>query len=184
MNHIEEKEFNFGDWIESNRLIIGTILIVLILVSGGYLLWRENAFKPDIERKLDAQASKLMALETELKDLKTRSTSLNVADITSQIGSQSAVGAEESVAAETAPQPSKTKAISTNLIPIPGKINLNTATLAELDSLSGIGPVYAQRIIDYRDSNNGFSKIEDVMKVKGIGQKTFEKFKDNIVVGQ
>ena len=62
------------------------------------------------------------------------------------------------------------------------KINLNTATLEELMTLDRIGPKYAQRIIDYRDTNGPFDKIEDIMKVKGIGPKTFEANKDKITV--
>jgi competence protein ComEA len=62
------------------------------------------------------------------------------------------------------------------------KINLNTATLEELMTLERIGPKYAQRIIDFRDTYGPFEKIEDIMKVKGIGPKTFEANKDKITV--
>jgi len=62
------------------------------------------------------------------------------------------------------------------------KINLNTATLEELTKLKRIGPAYAQRIIDYREKNGPFEKIQDLMKVKGIGQKTFDANKDIITV--
>lgn len=62
------------------------------------------------------------------------------------------------------------------------KINLNTATLEELTKLKRIGPAYAQRIIDYREKYGPFEKIEDLMKVKGIGQKTFDANKDIITV--
>jgi competence protein ComEA len=61
-------------------------------------------------------------------------------------------------------------------------ININTATLEELDSLPGIGPTIAQRIIDYRAQNGPFSAIEDLMNVSGIGPSTFEKLKDLITV--
>jgi competence protein ComEA len=62
------------------------------------------------------------------------------------------------------------------------KINLNTATLEELMTLERIGPKYAQRIIDYRETHGPFDKIEDLMKVKGIGPKTFEANKDRLTV--
>lgn len=62
------------------------------------------------------------------------------------------------------------------------KINLNAATLEELTKLERIGPVYAQRIIDYREKYGPFEKIEDLIKVKGIGQKTFDANKDIITV--
>jgi len=68
--------------------------------------------------------------------------------------------------------------------PIPGGlININTATLEELDSLPGIGPVTAQKIIDYRQNNGLFTRIEDLMDVQDIGPATLAKIKDLITVG-
>lgn len=61
-----------------------------------------------------------------------------------------------------------------------GKININTATEAELVQLPGIGPVTAQKIIDYRESNGKFSNVEDIKNVSGIGDKKFEQIKDKI----
>lgn len=63
------------------------------------------------------------------------------------------------------------------------KININTADLEELDKITGVGPIIAQRIIDYRSTDGLFQKIEDIKKVKGIGDVTFEKMKDQITVG-
>ena len=61
-------------------------------------------------------------------------------------------------------------------------ININTASLEELDSLPGIGPTIAQRIIDYRDENGPFNTIEDIQNVSGIGPSTFDEIKDLITV--
>jgi competence protein ComEA len=63
-------------------------------------------------------------------------------------------------------------------------ININTATLEELNSLPGIGPVLAQSIIDYRDENGDFLSIEEIMNVSGIGESTFEAIQDLITVGE
>lgn len=60
------------------------------------------------------------------------------------------------------------------------KVNINTADLAALESLPGIGPVLAQRILDYRQANGPFSRIEDIMNVSGIGQATFAELRDLI----
>lgn len=65
---------------------------------------------------------------------------------------------------------------------VTGMVNINTASLSELDGLPGIGPTYAQRIIDYRNSNGGFKNVEEIKNVKGIGEKTFEKLKDQITI--
>jgi competence protein ComEA len=61
-------------------------------------------------------------------------------------------------------------------------VNINTATLDELNALPGIGPTIAQKIIDYRTTNGAFSTIEDIMKVSGIGPSIFEDIKDLITV--
>jgi len=62
------------------------------------------------------------------------------------------------------------------------KVNINTATLSELQTLPKIGPKIAQRIIDFREENGKFTSITDLLKVKGIGEKTFEQLKDMITV--
>lgn len=63
-------------------------------------------------------------------------------------------------------------------------VNINTASLAELDALPGIGPTTAQKIIDYREENGPFSSIEEIMDVSGVGPGTFERIKDLITVGE
>jgi competence protein ComEA len=62
-----------------------------------------------------------------------------------------------------------------------GLININTATADELKTLSGIGDVTAEKIIEYRSSKS-FKSKEDIMSVDGIGSKTYEKIKDRITV--
>ena len=63
-----------------------------------------------------------------------------------------------------------------------GKVNINTATQNELENLPGIGPSIASRIIEYRDQNGKFSKVEDLQNVKGIGDAKFNNIKEYVMV--
>ena len=63
-----------------------------------------------------------------------------------------------------------------------GKVNINTATQSELDTLPGIGETLAKRILDYRSTNGPFKSIEDIRNVNGIGQKKYDDMKDLITV--
>jgi comEA protein len=64
------------------------------------------------------------------------------------------------------------------------KVNINTASLEELQKLPRIGPQIAQRILDYRKENGSFKRVEDILKVRGVGEKMFEQLKDQITVGE
>ncbi|HEY3092519.1 MAG TPA: helix-hairpin-helix domain-containing protein [Vicinamibacterales bacterium] len=61
-------------------------------------------------------------------------------------------------------------------------VNLNTATAEQLATIPGVGPKMAERIIDYRQKSGGFKKIEDLMNVSGVGEKSFLKMKPLITV--
>lgn len=61
-----------------------------------------------------------------------------------------------------------------------GRININTASAQELTALTGIGPTRAAQIIEYREAHGGFESAEDIMNVSGIGEKMYDKIKDQI----
>jgi competence protein ComEA len=61
-------------------------------------------------------------------------------------------------------------------------VNLNTATAEQLATIPGVGPKMAERILDYRQKNGGFKKVEDLMNVSGVGEKSFLKMKPLITV--
>jgi competence protein ComEA len=61
-------------------------------------------------------------------------------------------------------------------------VNINTASIKELTGLKGIGEAKAKAIVEYRESNGKFNSVDELSKVKGIGQKTVEKLKSEITV--
>lgn len=63
-----------------------------------------------------------------------------------------------------------------------GKIRINSASVEELQKLQGIGPAKAQAIVTYREENGPFQTVDDLLEVSGIGEKTLENIKDDIVV--
>lgn len=62
-------------------------------------------------------------------------------------------------------------------------VNINTATSAQLEALPGIGPSMAQRIVSHRDKNGPFKKLEDLMNIQGIGEKSFLKLRPLLTIG-
>ena len=66
--------------------------------------------------------------------------------------------------------------------PAAALVNLNSATQVELEKLPGVGPAMAKQIIEYRQKNGGFKKVEELMNVKGIGEKAFLKLKTLVTV--
>jgi competence protein ComEA len=63
-----------------------------------------------------------------------------------------------------------------------GVVNLNSATAAQIATLQGIGPKTADLIVQYRQKNGPFKKIEEIMNVRGVGEKSFLKIKDRLTV--
>ena len=62
-------------------------------------------------------------------------------------------------------------------------VNLNTATVAELDAVNGIGPSKASAIVEYRNKNGPFKSVDDLQNVKGFGKKSIDKLRTELTVG-
>ena len=143
------------DTLESQHRKIIIILIVVILVGGGY--WMLKHFQPALflgEPDLVVETEAAPPLQPPSSSFPTSS------------------------ASSVSPQPSE--GLST---PSDGaRININTATSQELQTLPGIGPAMAQRIIEHRQTSGGFSTVDDLTNVKGIGEKTLEKSRHLVTV--
>lgn len=148
---------------------IGVGILVLAILSGtAVLLWMvEKQDKSSSGSNVGEQNS---ILQKEVDDLNKKIDDLNkaISDSKGQTqSSSSSVKSDESGGSSNE---------------VSGQININSASLGELDSLTGIGPTYAQRIIDYREQTGGFKSIDEIQNVKGIGPATFEKIKNNITI--
>lgn len=175
----DKPNFEPSKLIEKYKFIIGAVLLVLILVLGGYLLWRENYWKAGQKEKTANYETRINELEDKVVELE-KAKSEAAAD--NQSTAQPVTNQPIESAGTIAGASTSESAAKTGSQPISGKININTASAAELDSLPGIGPVYAGRIIDYRNQNGSFKSIDEIKNIKGIGDKTFEKFKDQITI--
>ncbi len=87
-----------------------------------------------------------------------------------------------SVQAESSQTKEMEKSAGKRKVAVSGPVNINTATVAELDRLPGIGPALAKQIVAYREANGRFSTVADIQRVKGIGKKKYEKMKPLIRV--
>src|SRR3982750_2528729 len=93
------------------------------------------------------------------------------------------IGAPAGLPGPAQDKPSSAKSSAAKAAPTPSApININTATQAQFESLPGLGPKVAERILEYRQKNGPFKKVEDLMNVKGIGEKSFLKLKPLITV--
>lgn len=170
---------DFLAYLEKYRLVIGIILALVIIIGLVGLSIAEGRLTPAADKD---DGSKIVAIEQQLAELKQKNQQLGeqlkqAVDLAGQKTTVSSSTTTTSTSSQPAPAASAGEQPASSQ-----KVNINTAGIGELDSLPGIGPAYAQRIIDYRQANGGFKSIEEIKNVKGIGDKTFEKFKDKIAI--
>lgn len=115
----------------------------------------------------------------EIKDIILNDATLKEEDIVTNQDSYGATPKEE-IKREEQKTPDSSKNSTTEKLT--SKISINTAPAEELMKLTGIGKTKAEAIISYRNTNGNFTTLEDLMKVKGIGEKIFAKIKDNITL--
>jgi competence protein ComEA len=147
---------------EMNRRVVqtflGSALIGASLVSAGFFAWQARNDAPVKIEVAGSQPLDASALLTAMNQPTNAGT----------------------VAGETTK--SSNNSTSSQSVPAPASVNINTATQAQLETLPGIGPVIAGRIIEYRTANGGFRSVGQLEAVKGIGPKTLEKLRSYVTL--
>ncbi|GAB3402199.1 hypothetical protein GCM10027569_08040 [Flindersiella endophytica] len=95
-------------------------------------------------------------------------------------GEQVLVGVAQAPQARGSPPPQPSDGMPTKATDTP--VNLNTATVEQLDSLPGVGPVLAQRIIDARDERGGFTNVQELREVSGIGERKYAELEQRVTI--
>jgi len=170
----KEKEKEKSKKLEKSKYTILAVVSIIILLGSFVLFYQiqkqqspsSSTGNQELAKQIEDLNKKIEGLNGELEKAKSESPVVETQSFSSSSSSSSSSSGK--VAGETSERS--------------GTVNINTASSSQLDSLPGIGPAYAQRIIDYRNANGGFKTIEEVKNVKGIGDKTFDKFKDQITI--
>ncbi|MBU2595639.1 ComEA family DNA-binding protein [Patescibacteria group bacterium] len=182
------------DFIYKHKTIIGIILVIIIALGAGSIIYSTEKSKDNlkiseekIELSIDIEGAVKNPGVYTMKNGSLIQDAINIAGglletadnelLAKDVNRAELLKNNQKIIIPFKPQPTPEVAGET----IAGKININTATLEQLDTLPGIGPVYGQRIIDYRKKKS-FSSLEEIMEIQGIGEKTFEKFKDLITI--
>ncbi len=138
---------------------IRTIIILSAIVITALFLWRSYSVRPLILYHVETTVSAAVRNEAPAEAASEPSASPQLVEVP-------VVAEEESGEREVLVEKS---------------VNINTAEAEKLQKLPGIGPALAGRIIEYREENNGFYDIEELMMVEGIGEKTFQKLQDFVI---
>lgn len=161
--------------LDKYRLHIGLGLILAVFIGSAILLWQRKNYQDNTNQQIIAKDVEINNLQKQNQDLKDQIIQLTKND-------QGLVAGVSTSNQSVKPQISSSQTIIPNQSVQSDLININTAGLSELDKLPGVGPTRAQQIIDYRNTNGLFQKPNDIMKVKGIGQATYDKMKGMIEI--
>lgn len=172
------------DWLERQRTPAIALLLALIVIGGAVLLYRQCALPQSAEIVISPPSPEIhVYIEGEVVNsgVYTLEDGDRVADAIEAAGGFTP-DADQGTLNLAATLRDGDRVHVYKIGDAPQKIDLNTAEAWLLQALPGIGEILAQRIIDYRNENGPFLRIEDLKKVEGIGPAKFEELKDKITI--
>jgi competence protein ComEA len=176
---------------KAQKYIFAVSVLILVIISGTIYIRQEKATEISLGEKTAIKEPDEAALIEVNTETKPEEISVyicgfvaNPGVITVKEGTRldeavELLGEKLESASKTMPGVNTIKNVTVDK---PKKVNINTAGESELDILEGVGPATAKAIIKYREQNGSFKSIEDIKKVKGIGDAKFDSMKDDITV--
>ena len=171
-------------WLEKYRAPIIGLLIALILIGGAVYLYRLFSLPHSTEITISPPSPEISVyVEGEVVNpgVYVLEQGTLISDAIEAAGGFTSNADQGSVNLSATPKDSMQIHVY-RAGEVPQKVNINTAEVWLLESLTGIGETLAQRIVDYRTTNGYFQSIDDLTEVDGIGAAVFEKIKDKITV--
>lgn len=157
------------------KYVLLSVVAAAILVGSFFLFWqiqKQNKPVADPYATADKMQSEVSSLNKKIDDLNKALEDAKKENVETNVTTSTKSGSSGSVAGASTDSLNETS----------GLVNINSASLTQLDTLPGIGAAYSQRIVDYRDANGGFKSTEELKNIKGIGDKTFDKLKDLVTI--
>lgn len=197
MSEKEKERPSLERWLENHKYQVGLVLILILLI--GVIIYGAESYNRspslddsqstdaiaavkkemnDIRQENEILKSKLNELNTKLDEIKNvfANSQINNGQTNNEVdGKVAGVSVGRPATSQSSP-PLNNQSQSS------GMININTASASELEKLPGVGPARSADIIQYRNANGGFKSPEEIMNIRGIGEKTFEKMKGMITV--
>lgn len=162
-----------------------TVMIILMAIAGLYYMTVERGQVTDVAvvTNVNDAPEKTEDVNRIASEKEKKFTIEGFLEPTSAADEVSGPEAEKEISVQKQMEMQASAVADTTAIQAEDKrVNLNTATLEELDALPGVGPSTAKNIIAYREAHGGFAAPEEIMNVKRIGEKTFDKLKAHITV--
>ena len=189
------KQYLNKEFLLSNKQLVIKATAIIVILAVAFFVFLAGDGEQDVGEDILVSSGQEVSLESEPQSAESESASIIVDAAGGLRKDADTAGINQAallIDGEKVYIPKKGETAASALEPLQpqeaadsgfsAKVNINTATSEELQTLDGVGPVTAEKILSYRNSNGAFQNIEEIKNVDGIGDKTFENLKEHITV--